>query len=57
MFSGSSGLGSGLVLIPGLRLRVLLSFSISLKFVNEWNQKWFMVVKGPSGALFMWVRD
>ena len=34
-----------------------VEFLVSLKFVDEWNQKWFMVVKGPRGALFMWVRD
>ena len=25
--------------------------------VDECNQKWFMAVKGPRGALYLWVRD
>ena len=30
---------------------------MSLKFVDEWNKKWFMAVKGPRGALLIWVQE
>ena len=47
MVPGSPGLGSGLVLIPRPILQVLLSFSVSLKFVDEWKKK---MVHGHEGT-------
>ena len=57
LVSDSPGLGSGLVLILGLMFSDFVKFFGITKFVDEWNQKWFMAMKGPRGAMFMWVRD